>query len=95
MSVYSSTIELCFFIVWAVLILIEPTLGYAPLRAIPAHHGESYLRRDISSYDGLRKPTRYGGLGDLSCSTSKPLRIVSYRYRQLCDKNLSNSPQHP
>ena len=60
-----SLIELCFFIVWAVLILIEPTLGYAPLRAIPAHHGESYLRRDISSYDGLRKPTRYGGLGGL------------------------------
>ena len=40
----------CFNFVWAVLILIEPTLGYAPLRAIPAHHGESYLRRDISSY---------------------------------------------
>ena len=72
-----------FFIVWAVLILIEPTLGYAPLRAIPAHHGESYLRRDISSYDGLRKPTRYGGLGDLSCKTSKPLRIFSYRYSRL------------
>ena len=75
--------ELCFFIVWAVLILIEPTLGYAPLRAIPAHHGESYLRRDISSYDGLRKPTRYGGLGDLSCKTSKPLCISSYRYSMI------------
>ena len=87
--------ELCFLIVWAVLILIEPALGYAPLPAIPAHHGESYLRRDISSYDGLRKPTRYGGLGDLSCSTSKPLRIFSYRYSRLCDKNLNNTPQHP
>ena len=52
-------------IVWAILILIEPTLGYAPLPAIPAHHGESYLRRDISSYDGLHKPTRCGGLGGL------------------------------
>ena len=54
-----------FFIVWEVLIHVEPTLGYATLRAIQAHHGESYLRRDISTYDGLRKPTRYGGLRGL------------------------------